>query len=606
MWFPASNFDYSSKNPASLFIAFAWRELFEENTPQHYQPSLLNIPDLLKELEDVATHTILKGEQAKKGYLDSWIDGLHSQAEKDKVLSKCFPDVQQGIKSLEKDTSVGNVKTFSLVAQEKLADYDFRTYDYFLSTLENFSKTSGGTKKEMLSALQMLATLAISQGFSSDECRLIVEDSTLSLEPVKVGQKILQSLRTKEEQSWECVFALTGDPRFLDELMKRNGFTPLPKKWPPQERYKSVDEKKFQKFRDHTSSCTARFKCEFQGKSASQAFEASLSLLKRVLGAMNLYRHSTSFEIAPYVFVKGVDRWKETSAQIFSFHKGTSQLSQPQAAEKLVTELQQKQGLMNNRSVQASNQIMNSLELYSLAHASWDLRARFIHLWVALEALIGPAREESIFDNLSNRIIPIVVPHHLHSVIRYLAICLHQFGFCGTVPNTTGGFAKSTSKIIRTDELLLVLAGSYGKYKEIHDNLLKVVSKHPLLCNRIYTAGEDFKTSGSVKTFLENHKKSTERQLRRIYRARNLLVHRGIAVPQLQYLYKNLNYYYSVTFSKVIHDLQDHPHWSVDHSYEHRRQEFEFFSHQLSSSPSPLTVADVLPREEGSAELLWP
>jgi len=601
MWFPAPNFEYSSKDSDSLFIAFAWRELFEENTPQIYQPSLLNIPDLLEELEKVATHT-LKDEHGKRKPLESLIEELQSQAESDKVLRKCFPDVHHGISSLKKDTPAGKVKIFSIVNQEKLADYDYRTYDYFLSTLETFHKASGKPKKEMLLALRSLATLAVSQGFSSNECRLIVEKSTLSLEPIGVGQQILQSLRTKEEQSWECFFALRGEPRFICKLMAINGFTPLPKKWTPQECYKYADKHKFHKFHNNTEGCTERFVGKFQGKSASQAFENSLSLLKRVLGAANLYHHSTSFEIAPYAFVKSVERWEETSSQIFSFYKGTDLPLQYQATEKLVKELQE------NSLIRRSNQAMNSLELYSLAHASWDLRSRFIHLWVALEALIGPASEDSIIGNLLNRITPIVVHHHLHSVIRYLAICLHEFGFCGTVPNTTGGFTKSTADKIRTDELLLALTGSDGKYKQIVNNLLAVVAKHPLLCNRIYTASEGgFKTPEAMKKeFLDNCEELTNWQLRRIYRARNLLVHQGIAVPQLQYLFEKLNYYYSVTFSKVIHDLQDHPHWSVDHSYEHRRQEFEFFSHQLSGSTSPLRVVDVFPREEGSAELLWP
>jgi len=150
--------------------------------------------------------------------------------------------------------------------------------------------------------------------------------------------------------------------------------------------------------------------------------------------------------------------------------------------------------------------------------------------------------------------------------------------------------------------------------------LVKVVSpKHPLLGNHIFTAcckiftaktcskkGEKPESETAVKKILSDYKDSTEWQLQRIYRARNLLVHEGIAVPQLQYLFEQLNYYYSVTFSAVIDDVQKHPQWSVDHSFLHRCLNFERLLHLLNKSPSMLTVADVLLREEGNTEPLWP
>jgi hypothetical protein len=592
MWFPAPNFDYSSKDPASLFIAFAWRELFEEYTPQSYQPSLLNTHILLDELKTVATET-LKNKRGET-YLKSLLEKLKSQANADKVLHNYFPRVQHDISSFEKDTLAKKIEIFSVVTQDKLTDYDDRTYDYFLSILETFSDSEekGKPKEKMLLALQNLATLAISQGFSFDECRSIVTESTLSLEPLEVGKQILQSLRT--ERSWRCVFALTGNSDFLP-IIKSIGFATLSKDWKPKE-----NTEKFKKILDNPAGYTLLYQ-DVRSKSASQAFGSSISLLKRVLGAASLYRRSTFFEIAPYAFVEG------TSSHLFSSHSGTN-LPPSQTTKKLIKEL-----LINRSSINHSwDQAMNTLELYSLVHTSWDLRTQFLHLWVAFETLIGHASE----GNWSNRIAPIVARltpivarHHLHSVVKYLAICLHQFGFCGTVPNTTGGFTESTADKIRTDELLLALTGSDGKYKQIVNKLLAVVAKHPLLCNRIYTASEGgFKTPEAMKKeFLDNCEELTNWQLRRIYRARNLLVHQGIVVPQqLQYLFEKLNYYYSVTFSKVIHDLQDHPHWSVDHSYEHRRLEFKYLSHLLDNSSSNLTVADVLPREEGSAELLWP
>jgi hypothetical protein len=622
MWFPEkTGFDYSSENPVSLFIAFAWREFFEVTTPPCYKPNFLNTLHLIEELGDSAQR-VLKDERWKK-HLEAVLEELKHYAKQDKVLSTYFSNVQYKIESLEKaGVSPKILEIFSSLIKEELKDYEDKVRLHFKQAIDSFSKDSK-KKEDMLWALQSLATLAVSQNLSSESCRSILNESHLSLEPCKVGQVILTALSPVKQQ-WGCVFALKGNWDFLRALTANSKFvtsSSSKKDWKRQlDDWKRQPDEQINKFLQRTNGYPLYiYQKDIPGKTVFQVFESSFGLLKRMLGVANLYQHSIAFEIAPYAFVENQDTKVQ---QLVSVHSGTNFPPSHKIAKNLLKELQNSKVTGHGHGF---DQAMNSLEQYSLAHSTWDLKARFVHLWVALEALTGFAEKEgSIIGHLTTQITPIIVPHYLHSMVKYLAICLHEFGFCNSIENSTGGFTKSTKEQIRPDELLLALTRAHekdcGYGEDIVGKLVKVVSpKHPLLGNHIFTAcckiftaktcskkGEKQESEKAVKKILSDYKDSTEWQVQRIYRARNLLVHEGTAVPQLQYLFEQLNYYYSVTFSAVIDDVQKHSQWSVDHSFLHRRLNFERLLHLLNKSPSMLTVADVLPREEENTELLWP
>lgn len=84
-------------------------------------------------------------------------------------------------------------------------------------------------------------------------------------------------------------------------------------------------------------------------------------------------------------------------------------------------------------------------------------------------------------------------------------------------------------------------------------------------------------------------------------------MHAGKRVPLLPHLLEGLEYYFSITLSRVLHDLQRNTTWSVNDSFEHRRMVFEYTLRQAERNASALTVDEVLQesRHAGNA-LLWP
>ena len=53
MWFPSVD-ELRSANEGSAFLLLAWNELFAADTPDSFQPKLMNCPALLEELRLIA------------------------------------------------------------------------------------------------------------------------------------------------------------------------------------------------------------------------------------------------------------------------------------------------------------------------------------------------------------------------------------------------------------------------------------------------------------------------------------------------------------------------------------------------------------------------
>ena len=252
------------------------------------------------------------------------------------------------------------------------------------------------------------------------------------------------------------------------------------------------------------------------------------------------------------------------------------------------------------------DRILTALEQHSLAHTSSDPKVRFVNLWVALETLIGHARGESVIDHMVSSVVPLIIHRRLHKVITYLAISLHEFGFCNSVPDTTGWFRNSNSYEVKREELLLALTGAAGA--RVHDELAALTATHPLLCNRLFTAHKAVATPASLAQALRASEKRTEWQLRRIYRARNLLVHAGVSLPVLPHLMANVEYYYSLILARLLHDFYRNESWTITKSFEYRRIMFGFLLRLLDGEPAKVKVKDVLQLNSGplGEEPLWP
>jgi hypothetical protein len=99
-----------------------------------------------------------------------------------------------------------------------------------------------------------------------------------------------------------------------------------------------------------------------------------------------------------------------------------------------------------------------------------------------------------------------------------------------------------------------------------------------------------------------------EWQIARIYRARNLLIHRGEQSQYIWRLLQNAQYYVSSAVSRILHDLRDQPRWTVDTSLEHQLQRYNYLYDRLTNHRGEaVSYSDLLVRKTRRPDaLVWP
>lgn len=338
-----------------------------------------------------------------------------------------------------------------------------------------------------------------------------------------------------------------------------------------QENLKGVDD-----------DCLFQMIASVKARNASEALHQTLEPLRRIIDIANFLHRSSEFKIKPFAYLKS-DGFED----VIDFDARTYLGIAPQnnAIENAIK--YQKKELLDK----LPKRIITSLEQHSVAHSSTDGKQRFVNLWVALETLVGPKNDGSIIDNIVNSINPLIIHRRVNNIIKYLAICLYRFGFCDKYPDTTGWFNRSRKGNIRRDELLLAMTEG-ADVPDVASKLCGITASHPLLMNRVFKVHSKLSDSGKLISSLNSSKLRSEWQLRRIYRTRNILVHSGFEMPHLTQLTSHLEYYYSLTLSRILHDFTNYSNWSIEKSFEYRRHMFEYLEECMKNKT--VTVTNIL------------
>jgi hypothetical protein len=229
-----------------------------------------------------------------------------------------------------------------------------------------------------------------------------------------------------------------------------------------------------------------------------------------------------------------------------------------------------------------------------------------INLWTALETITGSVGPKSIGLRVAERIAPIIAYRRVDKIATYLALSVHA-----TVRRDGQGInlnllPTSNEYFIAPDDVLRAVTG-----KEDNDTIKYLFgrcSASPLLLNRLFSVWKDFHDPRALATSIARSKTRVEWQVARIYRARNLLVHRGEQSPYTWRLLRNAHYYVSTAISRVLHDLRDKSNWTVDTSLVYQGQRYSHLHDQLQKHKGEaIMFSDLLLQKTRTADsLVWP
>ena len=223
--------------------------------------------------------------------------------------------------------------------------------------------------------------------------------------------------------------------------------------------------------------------------------------------------------------------------------------------------------------------ITASLQYYRLALVAPTEEAMLVNLWIAMESLIQHGGK-NIIDRITKYISSSLSTSYIYLMIKSIPIELtHKWKKLETSAlrnqikielEERGYVSRSSKHMLSPFDLFNIIVDK--KQGHLIKSFLELISDNPLLLYRVgfLLNGKYFKDNDSIAERIERHYKNVQWQLRRIYRARNSLMHKGACSHQIRPLVQHLQSYYVGTMNNLIHDLTKNPQWSINNALDNR------------------------------------
>lgn len=561
MWIPEDINILESSDEATTFILMAWAEFFSKDiVPDSFRPRLMDSLQLLKELNQLAIES--EKNEIWIRYLPDLIEELRMSIKHDPIIDKLYPQIKNSIISLNlTDKNLpAQVLRLSNVAIAELKDYSHNIDALLYSSCENMPHE----KKNMHDVLMRLASRALLNGVDKLQCGSVVSDQNLLCHPKEIINKIIESTKPNERE-WFCIIPLDGQKSVIRSFISKTDFVDLPKNKKPYGDNGKLFMDKTENFIHITKTVKA--------KSPIEAIRACIQDLRVAVDITNFYHNSAPVRIHNHTIAVH----DKTSELIDINDHYYSKLTPRSGAKKLISDALEK-------NIQSNKILINALEQHTIAYSSVDIKVRFLNLWVALESLVGRSKSKPIIERVIDFITPILVGTRIRRQIKYLSVCLHKWGFCNTISDDSGFFKVSSAKGTHINRGELFKALIQPANSTVIEELCYKVKNNRLLLFRLKMLSDILCKKGIIYADFKGSEERIKWQLKRIYKARNLLVHQGIEDSNLPYLLNNLQYYFSLSISRIINELKYHPKWSIEDCFEYKKIEYNYLLKLLKDS----------------------
>jgi hypothetical protein len=208
--------------------------------------------------------------------------------------------------------------------------------------------------------------------------------------------------------------------------------------------------------------------------------------------------------------------------------------------------------IINSDSMDKFNK---SLTLHSYALRNRKPENQLIFFWTAFET-IAIKKSTTIIDSVISFILPFLLKRYFYENLQYIYNDLLFFK------------RKIIEKIFETFKLevnfenfIIVIFFKQDVLEKIFEKLDDL----PILRHKIYSMNKDLKTPEDISNKFINHKQTILKQIKRIYRYRNLVIHDNKNIVISSILLSNMHNYFDYiideiieySYSKHIHNIEE-------------------------------------------------
>ncbi len=200
-----------------------------------------------------------------------------------------------------------------------------------------------------------------------------------------------------------------------------------------------------------------------------------------------------------------------------------------------------------------------SLNSHYCANRSKTAENQLLSLWTAIETLLPPPNtKDSIIKNLVRSIEPLLGRRYIQKLIEDTVLSIKNSTDPGDINKIFSNLPAELDEFEKFSALLAI-----SKYDSLLAELCKTVNRNPLLIQRIFQLTQKIQNSKTIYKLIRAHNRRLNWQLKRIYRSRNLITHKGKRTAYIPQLLENTHCYYDLVIN-LINDTQIQHNYSID------------------------------------------
>ena len=544
------------------FFALHWAEMLHNDTPDTWQVRTCNIRTILEEVIDAA-RTAEKIETYRH-VLRALLDEAFSVIRRDAAVARFYPFVVQYLEPWRnRDISASDAPEIERVASVVLGNLEGYWGRAVEVVLEMVAEGNSQWKLELYDAAMTAAVEAVARGHSPEYIRSLLLEKVLVTRPEPFKDRVEETLGllSRKPATYTCTFIPKGVKRLVagiapPDISVRVGPPAAAAAGPEVEFY------------NRGNQLTVYLSVKVTAVDQESARHVAEQRLFQFFAGLNLYGVEDPLGLAhPDALVEDADgkKWRVGERGEIAYLANAKSMY-PKAG----TLFQVHQRLGSEDAAQ----LMAALQYHRLALTATSDEARFINLWVALESLCQGGNG-SIIDRVCTRIPPCVSIGNVRKTFAALARYIRYLWTDADRPQFLALFPNSNTNVLRQEDLLRVMLLKPGSPDLLE--LFRLTARHPLICHRVFRVKA--KMLDRPKSLAENlrfTRRNVEWQLKRIYRIRNEIVHRGSSSPRiLRQLTQHLHTYLVTATQGIVYELDRQPRWSMRDALEHKRRLFD-------------------------------
>jgi len=520
-----------------IYVAQLIDELLFDFTLDTYKPSAMNTSLLVTEA--LVTIKAIDSGSVKKPNLPHILTELCENLKKDEVAKSLLSvDLSGILKTLQnpKSTDQSIATTIELLLNQiPLTAYKTRNERLLISEV-----TGSGEFSKLRSLARSYVTTLLNFGYShkyihdvSRQFFFYSSDRIGSNEAINDYISIFSSKKDK----YQILYRVPMHLNSFEKSAKRLGIIF------PKDITEFADGIKSHSFNLGSKDVYLLFG-EIEGKDpyvAKSKSDYGLELFQTLVG---LYHHKESPAkiVECLVFDRSKDTCRKVSRSINPMHKCAD--SKIGVASKKLSEFMSSFS-MKNESFRKFNR---SAELHALALSSESRENQMINLWIALESLIPNKPEEEKSSQIQH-IISSMLPFLNLSYINKIVLRFYK-----DLWNWDSKLARGLLKKIDAEGYLMKIMHFFclSKYQNLRTELEKSTKDFHLFKDRFEYIQYVLSSPANLAIALDGHTRRIEWQIRRIYRARNLIVHDGKTPSYTDVLIENTHDYLDSIMNKLM------------------------------------------------------